>query len=79
MMQEPDPTPGNYYVSVVDGPRTCILLGPFREHVLALAKVDACRARAVAVNDWAWFYSYGTCKMPEDYTKPGLFNGELYD
>jgi hypothetical protein len=74
---EVDPTPGNYYVSVVDAGRLGLLAGPFRNHQDAINQVESCKELAYAANDWAWFYSYGTVKMAEDFTKPGLFNKEL--
>jgi len=75
--QVPAPEPGNYYVSVVDSGRTGLLLGPFTQHVTALGWVDACRAHAEQVDHWAAFYAFGTVRMADDFTRPGLFNPAL--
>jgi hypothetical protein len=79
MPQEPDPAPGDYYVTCIDGPRTSLLLGPFtNDHAGALAMVDKARERAIELNSWAHFYSFGTCRMkPEHQTNPpyqGILN-----
>ena len=74
--QEPDDRPGNYYVSMVDGARFALLLGPFpNDHRGALSRVDLVRQRAPEVDPRATFYGFGTCWLPADYTKPGRLNG----
>ena len=75
--QQPNPAPGNYYVSVVDAGRTGLLAGPFKMHAEALAKVDEVREIVVAEQPMAHFYAYGTVKMPDEYTKPGRFNNAI--
>ena len=74
--QEPDDKPGNYYVSVVDGKRFALLLGPFpNDHRGALTRIGLVRQKAAEVDPRAAFYGFGTCRVSEDYTKPGKLNG----
>ena len=77
--QQPDTAPGNYYVTAVDARRTALLAGPFRDdHAAALAHVK--RATDLAVNSTdprAWFYAYGTARLPHTQTRPGIFNTQL--
>ena len=72
-----DTQAGSYYVSVQDAGRTGLLLGPFRLHQSALRAVDTGRKIAVALKPEAWFYAFGTCRMPSDYRKPGVLNGHI--
>jgi|SRR5688572_13855824 len=78
--QEPDPRPGNYYVSVVDRSsnaghgRTGLLLGPFASHAEALANQRAATDKAQEVCSAAIWYAFGTVRMADDYTKPGVLN-----
>lgn len=76
--QEPDPRPGNYYVSALDGPAHYLLLGPFNRHADALARVDPVRAYATAHGGpKAHFIAYGTVRMADDVTQPGSANKYL--
>lgn len=69
-----DPRSGNYCVSIVDGDRFNLLLGPFNNHQDALDKVNAVRDKAMEINRTeAVFAGFGTVRL-EDYNKPGLFN-----
>lgn len=77
--QTPDPRPGNYYVSAIDGPRTALLLGPFPTHQQALDEVDTGRDMACDLDPRAHFYAFGTCRMPDDYTKPGVLTRRLQE
>lgn len=77
--QEPDPRPGNYYVSVKDGARVSFLAGPYPRHQQALDLVEAVRAKANDINSWAAFYSFGTLRTKDDYSTPGLFNQKFPD
>ena len=65
-----------YYVTVTDGPRVDVLVGPLRSHEAALARVDA--AKAITVENVregrAYFYAYGTSRWSEN-TPPGKLNG----
>lgn len=65
--QQPDSKPGAYYVSVNDGARASLLLGPFiDDHAGALAMVDQVRAKAEQIDPRAFWYAYGTCRVPND-------------
>ena len=68
--QEPDPRPGNYYVSVCDRDRYALLAGPWPTHVEALAKVDDVRRKAQEVDPRGIWYAYGTCRLPDDDSAP---------
>lgn len=66
MSQEPDPRPGNYYVSVIDGKRSAFLLGPFPTHQQALDMVEPVRAKGNELDPRAAFYAFGTVRLPDD-------------
>lgn len=69
---------GAYYVSVRDGRRSALVLGPFPIHQLALDRVSAVKKRVVEDNPWAWFYAWGTARWAEDEPAPaGVLNKEL--
>lgn len=68
----PDPTPGNYYATVIDGPNVGFLAGPFPRHVYAMACVGGASAAARKVNDRAGWYAYGTAKREQ--RTPGILN-----
>lgn len=64
MTQIADTQPGEYYVSVVDGPRKALLLGPFtNNHQAALDMVEKVRAKAEELDPRAVFYAFGTCRL----------------
>jgi hypothetical protein len=80
--QQPDPRPGNYYVSIVrnagsPGQRLGLLAGPFPQHQTALDLVDRARGLAENVDPWAAFDAFGTVRMADDYTQPGVLNAQL--
>lgn len=78
--QEPDTKPGHYYVSVRDGDRTALLLGPFAHHEAALDAVDEVREAGYRVDPKAAFYAFGTCRLPDDDRQPiryGKFNAQF--
>jgi hypothetical protein len=52
-----------FYVTVRDAGRTGFLLGPYDTHPEALTNVDRGRKLAIAANDRAWFYAYGTASV----------------
>ena len=68
---EPDDTPGDYYVSCVDGGRFAFLAGPFHnDHEAALWMVPRARKLACALDPKAVFYGFGTCRREPDPTRP---------
>lgn len=65
--QAPDPRPGYYYVSVLDGPRSARLRGPFvDDHAGALAAVDDARRALDRIDPRSAFYAFGTCRSEVD-------------
>mgnify|MGYP001579527873 CR=1 FL=1 len=83
--KNPDTRPGPYYVSVIDGDRYMLLLGPFDTHSEALAAVEPVRKyvmKAYASDLKVIWYAFGTVRIEPDDTKPaypGKLNGELAD
>jgi len=77
----PDDSPGNYYVSCVDGDRFAFLAGPFRnDHRAALALVPQARQLACDLDPRAVFYGFGTCRRkpgPAASAPVGILNKEL--
>ena len=70
----PNSEPGNYYVSVVDGNRFGLLLGPFNSHQEALNMVQKAKNKAYELNPAeAAFAGFGTLRI-EDYNRPGKLN-----
>lgn len=72
--QVADPQPGNYYVTVKDGERLGLLVGPLPKHQQALDLLPAARAKAQEADAYSAFYSFGTVRMAEGFTKPGVLN-----
>lgn len=73
--QEPDTASGSYYVSIRDGARVGLLLGPYYSHDEALAMVDCARAIADRCNPaQAAFAGFGTLRMPVVFVEPGKLN-----
>jgi hypothetical protein len=54
---------GGYYVSLVEGPRRGLLLGPFETHQEALGRVEDGRRRASAADPWLDFAAFGTLRV----------------
>lgn len=71
--QQPDPAPGFYYVSVINGDRHVLLSGPFKWHQSALDEVSTCRRVAKQVDPRAVFYAFGTCRTSTN-AGPGILN-----
>ena len=69
---EPDPQPGNYYVTARDGGRNWFLLGPLAHHEVALRMVARVKELAHEADGYSVFYSYGTARCAD--TKPGSAN-----
>ena len=64
LTQGPDPQPGHYYVTAIDGPRRYFLAGPWPTHGEALAQVEAVRRYADAMDPRATWMAYGTARQP---------------
>lgn len=58
----PDPRPGHYYVTAIDGNRAYFLAGPWPEHAQALAQVEAFAERTDYPR--AVWMAFGTARMP---------------
>lgn len=67
----------SFYVSVYDAGRHSLLAGPFSTHAAALEYLEPAKAVAYKVDHKAWFYAFGTCRVPGTFTKPGLLNKHL--
>lgn len=75
--QEPDPRPGFYYVSVIDGARRAILRGPWVDnHRGALDAVDSVRREADRVDPRAVWYAFGTLRSVR-HLGPGALGGPV--
>lgn len=67
-----------FYVSVRDGEKFGVLVGPCETHEEALGLVEATREEARSFDPFAHFYAYGTLKLDNDSTKAfpiGPLNG----
>lgn len=68
----------HHYVSVVDGQRSGMLLGPFRTRQEAEARVDEVRRYAQERNRDAIWYGFGTSRVTTAREpRPGLLNDHL--
>ena len=71
-------TGGNYYVSAIDGPKVYLLAGPYETHQEALDLVDQCNELSQSLDDRAFWFAYGTCRVKDtEYVKPGILNDML--
>lgn len=74
---------GGYYVSVLDRQgndgtgRLGLLAGPFKTKREAGRWVDKATEAACRVDGRAYWYAFGTCRMKDDYRKPGVLNQVL--
>lgn len=68
------PQSGNYYVTAIDGREWWAMAGPYKTHAEALALVDRALTIADKHDGRAWFMAWGTARLPEDYTTPGILN-----
>lgn len=76
--QQPDPEPGDYYVSARDGDKFWLLSGPYvDDHAGALAMVAKVRAHSVQHYARSHFYAFGTCRTPGG--GPGSYQKAGYD
>ena len=72
-----DLRPGYYYVSLRDGARWNLLLGPFENnHAKALRWVAATKEKACEVDMRAHWYGFGTARVPLEVSPPA---GRLND
>jgi hypothetical protein len=73
--QKPDPRPGSYFVTAVDGSRVAWLLGPFDRHEDALSRVDdvrsACESLTAGESHW---WAFGTARIDGDTARRGRLN-----
>lgn len=65
-----------FYVSVDDGSRKGILLGPYGSHQEACDNVDRGSALAEAADPRAAFYAFGTCSTPRAHPLRPVFTKE---
>ena len=63
-----------YYVSVLDGKRKGLLLGPYDTHQEALDNVKRGISLAVAADTRAVFYAFGTVKITAETLPKAVFN-----
>jgi hypothetical protein len=63
---QPDPQPGRYYVTAIDGAKPYFLAGPWPTHAEALAQVAAVRLFAELTDPRAVWMAYGTARQPLD-------------
>lgn len=73
-MPDTCPPDGGYYVSCRDGQDFWLMAGPYPTHLAALADVDKALQIADKCDGRAWFMSWGTAHMKDDYRKPGKLN-----
>jgi hypothetical protein len=66
-----------FYVSVIDGPKYNILLGPFTTHPQALVMVDSVRRLAGKLDPKSHFYAFGTVGIEVGSSGPGLLNDQF--
>jgi hypothetical protein len=68
-----------FYVSVIDGSRNGLLLGPFPEHSDAMERVERVRSWVVERDPRAHFYGFGTAALrtSADVARSGRLNGHL--
>ncbi|WP_432157824.1 hypothetical protein [Streptomyces sp. bgisy153] len=59
----PDQEGDGYYVTVRDGARSGLLLGPYATHDAALGNLDRARMFVLKHVPFGQFYAYGTCRI----------------
>jgi hypothetical protein len=70
--QQPDTQPGPYYVSAIDGSKWALVSGPYETHQEALDLVDKARRIAVSLDPRAHFAGFGTARIKDGSTPPGV-------
>lgn len=76
----PDPRPGYYYCTVMDGPNYALLAGPYDSHQDALDNLPKAKQIAQQVDAKAVFYAFGTARIERNATviRPaGVLNTEM--
>lgn len=65
-----------FYVDLISGRKVALIAGPFKTHEAALAIKDRALALADELDQWAWFYTRGTCRY-SNCVKVGVLNSRL--
>ena len=77
MSESPDPSPGFYYVTMRDPEnhsKVALLAGPFQDnHAKAIATVREASEKAIDLNQWYHFMSFGTVRSSTNLG-PGKLN-----
>lgn len=74
---ELDTRPGFYYVSIIDGNKYALALGPYPTHQDALHNVEI--ARALCAHDArSHWWAFGTCRFEHDAGR-GALHGVKHD
>lgn len=70
-----------FYVSVQDGSKHGLLLGPFELHAQTLERVEQVRERVIKLVPEAHFYAFGTASLSAEVAerKQGTMNAQLSD
>ena len=69
---------GHYYVSILNGSRKCLALGPFtNNHIAALSQVEQVNDYVSEHYPGGWFYAYGTCRIVTNNPPAGILNKQL--
>lgn len=66
---DPDPRPGYYYCTVMDGPQYGLLAGPFDTHQEALDRLPKAKEIARGLDARSVFYGFGTARIERDDTR----------
>lgn len=77
-MSYPETSAHAHYVSVINGKRSGLLLGPYPSRRDAEAHVDTARELAERIDPFAAFYGFGTARVtlrPGATAQPGRLNG----
>lgn len=66
-------TGAQFFVSVVDGERFGLLLGPYASHAEALGQVRRGRELADRADPRSHWYGFGTARLPKDHAASTVF------
>jgi hypothetical protein len=61
----PDPRPGFYYVSAIDGKKRFLIRGPFTTHLEAMKAVESTRMKAEELDPHAFWWAWGTARTEQ--------------